>query len=164
MFKSSKGFTIIELIVVIAIIAVLAGIVLVNVMQYIGKSKDATIKEEASQLQTAANVWLNDPNNTAGDFSHVCGSPNFSKILSYMDKNTPTPDFGYIGCGDNSISPDNCSNSQWAVIAILNAPSTITGVSAGAIYCVDSSGNAKVLTSAEYNAGTGCSCNGQGFF
>ena len=33
--KNKKGFTIIELIIVIAIIAVLAAIVLVNVTQYI---------------------------------------------------------------------------------------------------------------------------------
>lgn len=42
--KESKGFTIIELIVVIAIIAVLAAIVMVNVTSYIAKSKDSAIK------------------------------------------------------------------------------------------------------------------------
>jgi len=39
-----KGFTIIELIVVIAIIAVLAGIVLVGVTQYINKSKGVAFR------------------------------------------------------------------------------------------------------------------------
>ena len=39
--NKQKGFTIIELIVVIAIIAILAAIVMVNVTQYINKGKDA---------------------------------------------------------------------------------------------------------------------------
>jgi len=42
--QKQKGFTIIELIVVIAIIAVLAAIVMVNVTSYIAKSKDSAIK------------------------------------------------------------------------------------------------------------------------
>ena len=50
----SKGFTIIELIVVIAIIAVLAGIVLVNVTQYINKSKDASIEADMDAGQKLA--------------------------------------------------------------------------------------------------------------
>jgi prepilin-type N-terminal cleavage/methylation domain-containing protein len=52
--KQDRGFTIIELIVVIAIIAILATIVLSNVTQYVGKGKDAAIKEQASQMITAA--------------------------------------------------------------------------------------------------------------
>ena len=39
--NKSKGFTIIELLVVVAIIAVLTGIVLVNVTSYITKGRDA---------------------------------------------------------------------------------------------------------------------------
>ncbi|MFA6190147.1 MAG: prepilin-type N-terminal cleavage/methylation domain-containing protein [Candidatus Staskawiczbacteria bacterium] len=56
MKKPQKGFTIIELIVVIAIIAVLAGIVLVNVIQYINKSKDTKVKAELSQIAKGAIV------------------------------------------------------------------------------------------------------------
>lgn len=48
--NKSKGFTIIELIVVIAIIAVLASIVLVNVTQYIDKAKDAAIKSDIASI------------------------------------------------------------------------------------------------------------------
>ncbi len=50
--NKSKGFTIIELIVVIAIIAILASIVLVNVTQYISKAHDAAIKSDMSNIAT----------------------------------------------------------------------------------------------------------------
>ena len=48
--NKSKGFTIIELIVVIAIIAILAGIVLVNVTTYINKAKDAAVRSDLANL------------------------------------------------------------------------------------------------------------------
>jgi len=48
--NKQKGFTIIELIVVIAIIAVLAGIVMINVAGYITKSKDAAIRSDLSNI------------------------------------------------------------------------------------------------------------------
>ena len=55
--KNNNGFTIIELIVVIAIIAVLAAIVLVNVTQYIAKGKNAAIKGNMSTIMTNAAVF-----------------------------------------------------------------------------------------------------------
>jgi prepilin-type N-terminal cleavage/methylation domain-containing protein len=48
--KKSKGFTIIELIVVIAIIAILASIVLVNVTVYINKAKDAKVNSDVASI------------------------------------------------------------------------------------------------------------------
>jgi prepilin-type N-terminal cleavage/methylation domain-containing protein len=49
-----KGFTIIELIVAVAIIAVLATIVAANVIQYIPKGKNAAIKAQMKQIPNAA--------------------------------------------------------------------------------------------------------------
>jgi prepilin-type N-terminal cleavage/methylation domain-containing protein len=57
------GFTIIELIVVIAIIAVLASIVLVNVTSYINKGKDAAAEGNLASLITNGAVWYD---NSAG--------------------------------------------------------------------------------------------------
>jgi len=48
--NKQRGFTIIELIVVIAIIAILAAIVLVNVTVYINKAKDAAIKSDIANI------------------------------------------------------------------------------------------------------------------
>ena len=48
--NKQKGFTIIELIVVIAIIAILAAIVLVNVTVYINKAKDARINSDIGNI------------------------------------------------------------------------------------------------------------------
>lgn len=61
MFKNkNKGFTIIELIVVIAIIGVLAGIVAVNVSQYLKNARDARRKADISQIRAALEMYYAD--------------------------------------------------------------------------------------------------------
>src|SRR5437870_4107340 len=55
--KTSKGFTIIELLVVVAIIAVLAAIVLVNVTGYINQGKNAAIKGNMATITTNGAVY-----------------------------------------------------------------------------------------------------------
>jgi len=55
--KFKIGFTIIELIVVIAIISVLASIVLVNVNGYIAKARDARRKVDLSSINKAFIIY-----------------------------------------------------------------------------------------------------------
>jgi len=51
MNKSQKGFTIIELIVVVAIVAILSGIVTMNTTSVLGKAKQSRAKEEVAEIQ-----------------------------------------------------------------------------------------------------------------
>jgi prepilin-type N-terminal cleavage/methylation domain-containing protein len=57
MQKNQRGFTIIELIVVIAIIALLSGIVATNVTKYINKAKQARIQNEFTNFQKALTAF-----------------------------------------------------------------------------------------------------------
>src|SRR3989338_2905994 len=61
--KKSKGFTIIELLVVVAIIAVLAAIVLVNVTAYINQGKNAAIKGNLATVLTNGAVYYDSSGN-----------------------------------------------------------------------------------------------------
>ncbi len=65
----NKGFTIIELIIVIAIIAILAAIVLLNVTQYINKGEDTSIKANFYTIFTNSAVYSNNNSNYTGFFS-----------------------------------------------------------------------------------------------
>ena len=67
MQKNQKGFTIIELIVVIAIIALLSGIVATNVTRYITKAKESRAKEEFANFEKALNLFYAK----YGDYPHV---------------------------------------------------------------------------------------------
>ncbi len=121
--NKSRGFTIIELIIVIAIIAVLAAIVLVNVTQYIGKSKDAAIEGNMASLMTSAAAYYDIPPNTYTGFcaaNFVSGKPIFDQ--------------------DPSTSKVcNESATAWAACSQLIA-------TPGDYWCVDSNGTKKQVT------------------
>lgn len=54
MFKKNGGFTLVELIVVIAILAILAGIAIPAYSGYIAKAKDTEVETELAAISTAA--------------------------------------------------------------------------------------------------------------
>ncbi len=64
-----KGFTIIELIVVIAVISVLGAIVLVNVSGFTQRAQDAALVGNVNALQKSGIVYLSEHTSYAGFFS-----------------------------------------------------------------------------------------------
>lgn len=80
--KISKGFTIIELLVVVAIIAVLTGIVLVNVTSYINKGKDSAVQGNLSSLLTNQAVYYD----TNGSYTGGCASAAVVAALAAADR------------------------------------------------------------------------------
>ena len=132
--NKQKGFTIIELIVVIAIIAVLAAIVLVNVTQYIAKGKNAAIEGNMATLMTNAAAYFDQYSaKHANDFvlntATGCGgttngtSPIAKAISSAYGSNQ-------LKCYGNTASQAWCGYS-----ATLAA-----GSAAASNFCVDSTG------------------------
>lgn len=58
--KSDKGFTIIEIIVVIATIGVLATIIITSVNQYVAKARDVKRIADINQIQKALEMYYAD--------------------------------------------------------------------------------------------------------
>lgn len=120
--NKTKGFTIIELIVVIAIIAVLAAIVLVNVTQYIAKGRDAAIKGNYSSLMTnAAQFFDLNPTSTGANFAASSYMINAEAAVTNA-KGTPVHN-GVTTAGDQN----------WCACSTEVATSTTS-------YCVDNTG------------------------
>ena len=93
--KQKKGFTLVELLIVIAIIGILASIVLVNLSGERNRAKDAEFKSGASSLQKAYIVECSNEANAGDSPTTLVTSP--STVASATD--------GGSGCGsDGSFS------------------------------------------------------------
>lgn len=148
--SQSKGFTIIELIVVIAIIAILASVVMVSVTQYIDKSRKAAMFAELKQLHVLATQYLDETGGYAG-FHAYPGLAALNSAVSKIDsrymigENDETGHTTPTSYQDTTHS--NCTG-KWVAILRLTA--------GGYIYCADSTGY--IAEDSAYNW-SNCSCN-----
>jgi len=130
MKNTSKGFTIIELLVVVAIIAVLAAIVLVNVTQYINQGKNAAVKGNLASVLTNGAVFY-DAN---GSYSGFCASSYFTN-----------PSAAITSAGGTAICTAKSDNTAWCGCSTLKVT---TAEPANSTFCVDSTGYKKVTQNA----------------
>lgn len=126
--KTSKGFTIIELLVVVAIIAVLAAIVLVNVTGYINQGKNAAIKGNLSTILTNGAVYY-DAN---GNYTAFC-----------TNQYVTAPEAAITSAGGTPVH--YCAAAAWCACSTLK---TTSAEPAGSTFCTDSTGYKKVTANA----------------
>lgn len=75
-----KGFTLIEIMIVVAIIAILAAVAIPNFVKYRNESQRASCISNMKQLQTAGEQWLmGNPGTTAPTTTDLCGSTLYIK-------------------------------------------------------------------------------------
>jgi len=81
-----KGFTLIEIIVVIAIIAILSSAILFSVTQYVAKGKDSNIAGNLAVLIPAGEVFYNAAVNgtSQNSYSGFCSSNVITNAISQM--------------------------------------------------------------------------------
>lgn len=128
-FKNTllAGFTFIELLVAVAIIAVLSAIILFTIIQYIDKGKDANVKGNLAVLISSGEVYYNSNQNINGTgYDGYCDSSVVTTAESEIPKHEDTG----IYCSDNE--------SEWAACAQLFLDDRYA-------YCVDSRGVKKEI-------------------
>ena len=118
--KLLTGFTLIELMVVIAIITVLSGIILFSVTQYINKGKDSNLAGNLVVLIPAGEVFYNGNNNS---YQNFCTSDVVNNAFSQMPGGT------IYYCVEDTIN----SFQAWAACAREFTDNAKA-------YCVDSRG------------------------
>lgn len=66
--KTKKGFTLTELIIVIAIVGILAAVLIPSLSGYIEKSRKSALEQEAKAISTIYETWLLEPDVVDGEF------------------------------------------------------------------------------------------------
>ena len=127
----NKGFTLIELVVVIAIICIMSGIILFTVTQYIDRGKDSNLDGNMAILIPAGENYYAGNSNSYGGFCN----PSINNIISNTILNMPA--FPTPLC-TTGLTPGVCctvdtNGEAWAACAQeFTDPSKA--------YCVDSRG------------------------
>jgi len=106
MFFSSKGFTLMELIVVIAITAVLSAMIMFATTQYINRGKDSNIAGNMAILIPAGEVWYNGNSNNYSGFCDPT-TPNGNSVLRNSILQMPQNASGYCSWVPSPGSPPN---------------------------------------------------------
>lgn len=140
--NQSKGFTIIELLVVVAIIALLASIILINVNAIRAQAADSKTKSQMSSLRAAAESYYNDNGNNYGLDTTAAmdcatggmaadtgdsGFPGLVAASAYSDGILPT-------CTTDAVDGVSVA-TQWSAYKQLKASTNY--------FCVDSKGTAE---------------------
>lgn len=80
MKKMMKGFTLVEIMIVVAIIAILAAVAIPNFIKYRNESQKSSCISNMKQLQTAGEQWCMVNGATATPtLTDLCGSANYVK-------------------------------------------------------------------------------------
>src|SRR5512141_792537 len=72
--RSKKGFTLIELMIVVAIIGILAAIAIPNFLRFQAKSKQSEAKTNLGGIFTAQTAYLGE-HNRYGSFAEIAWAP-----------------------------------------------------------------------------------------
>ncbi len=84
MKKMSKGFTLVEIMIVVAIIAILAAVAIPNFVKYRRNSQAAACVSNLKQLQAASEQWRlagNGGGTAAPNMSDICGATGYIKAV-----------------------------------------------------------------------------------
>ncbi len=134
-----KGFTLVELMIVVAIIGILAAIAIPNYQKYQAKARQTEAKVQLSSVFTAEKSFMVESNSYTACLNQIGVKPEGAK--QYYQYGFHIGAIGGSVCGPNSANMSACNVFAW------------TGASgASAMTCSSNGGN--ILFNATVNAGS----------
>jgi len=108
--RSKKGFTLIELMIVVAIIGILAAIAIPNFLRFQAKSKQSEAKTNLGGIFTAQIAFFGD-NNFFGNFAQIAWAPTGTARYTY-----------YSGAYTGSVSASSPNDNAGSTLAANTEP------------------------------------------
>ncbi len=149
--KLSLGFTLVELMVVIAIITAISSVVLVSLNAARAKSANTTIKANLNSLRAQALVFYDTPNpNYPGYIFNYSPGGSYNGGCNKLGSVLNDQKFSEMIQANNRISPSSsyCEvrfNSWFAITQLVTAENGITW------WCVDETGASRGMTNVQYS-------------
>ncbi len=144
-----KGFTLVELLVVVAIITVLSSVVLASTGAARNKGADAAAKSDVNSIRTQIELLYASSAN--GNYGGVCSNNAVVKALNDASKNESLP--LWTGQSDNdedrACITNGASSAYWVAYIHLQKSLNVW-------YCVDNSGGSKTLLTSPGTSATSC--------
>ncbi len=161
MLRTRKGFTLIEILTVVAIIAILASIILVGLSSARTSARDARRIADLDQIRTAMELYFNK----VGHYPTDCSAVNANSVTW----STIQGDLTGAGIGVTTVADDPLANpaSPQTSVHYGYSPTTTGGYDLSAV--LEVSGNSALNTSIKGNpppnapANCSLSCNGQNY-
>lgn len=149
----SKGFTFIELLVVVALISLLTSVILAALKTAKDKSEDSSIKSNLANIRAQAAIYYNDPDGGNGTYGLAgnCGVNRDGVVTVFLGSCSGVISNQNFASGvraaaiasgqDVYVNIATDPSASWVVWAKLK-------VASNSWHCVDSLGSAKLLTTA----------------
>lgn len=149
--KDQRGFSLIELLVVISIIGLLSSIILASLTVARNRGADAAIKSNLANARSEAEIFWNNNNTYEVDASNrVCALTGTNVIGDSVQAAESVYDglaggVSYVDTTASTWSNAQCHESSSAWVAWVPLRASTSGSPRG--FCVDSTGVAKESTS-----------------
>ena len=122
--KNNKGFTLIELMIVVAIIGILAAIAIPNFLTYQCKAKQSEAKSNLGNIRTMQEAYYAEHDSYASTMSGV----------GFSVKNTSSARYDYTTTGGTTFTATATSNSNFAGVTdvwTITSGGTLTNTTPG---------------------------------